>query len=654
MKKKFGFGGALIVLLLAFFFAQVFALTSFKSTGKSLEYTQGKTVIYDVSFKEDGERLDAVYIKVGSIYNSYGSDVSLTVKYSTSKTSSSFTTFAPAVTLGNVFSSKDGLNGANYNWIAYGENRAAEHKKDIARISFTATHNLELCEIVAFSDRGNPVTLAVNSASAFKDAAKNTLDKQNSFVGSGAARYNFTQEEAYALTSAHTMLGGREFYENSKYNLNGDYNYLATLVVSPFISVFGPSTFALRLPSILASTAMLAAVYLLTYSLLKKQKYAFMTASLFAIGGLATTVGTMGAPYALVACAVVYSAYFMHRFYTKGISSVAPIKGGLNVLFSGMFIAFAAAMDGAAVIPALGIIALFVLGMVRQNKAKALALAKVGGVEIADETDTGETIATETLKKTAKVKADYAYKNRIAVGFMCIGALLFGFFLLLLSGVFAYSAGVKIYDEIGNQQLGFLTIVWRALLGSCKNSNVTEFTAANAVNVFAWFIPFKAATVYDGVSAATNGYLAQSVWLNPVVCVASLSALIFSVVKVSGDIVLKKSDKESLRLRRTFFILLGGLALTMISASVKGNVSMLSSYAFSAFYIAFVPLAVFGLEGKGARIGKCKTNVVELVYYALLTLAFFAFVLSIAGAYGFSVTTPVSKCFTWMNIYFKR
>lgn len=236
---------------------------------------------------------------------------------------------------------------------------------------------------------------------------------------------------------------------------------------------------------------------------------------------------------------------------------------------------------------------------------------------------------------------------------MCIGTLLFGFFLLLLSGVLAYSAGVKIYDEVGNQKLGFLTIVWRAILGSCKNSNVTEFTAVNAVNVFAWFIPFKAATVYDGVSVA-NGYLAQSVWLNPVVCVASLVALIYSVIKVSVDIVLKKSEKESLRFRRTFFILLVGLALTMISASIKGNVSMLSSYAFSAFYIAFVPLAVFGLEDKGARIGKCQTSVIEIVYYALLTLAFVAFVLSLAGAYGFTVTTPVSKCFTWMNIYFKR
>ena len=120
MKKRFGFFGGLLVLMIVFFFAQVFGLTSVKTPGRSLEYAQGKTVIYDVSFKESGERLDAVYLKVGTVYNSYGADVSLTVKYSTSKTSSSFTTFAPAVTLGNVYSSADGLDGANYNWIAYG------------------------------------------------------------------------------------------------------------------------------------------------------------------------------------------------------------------------------------------------------------------------------------------------------------------------------------------------------------------------------------------------------------------------------------------------------------------------------------------------------------------------------------------------------
>ena len=63
----------------------------------------------------------------------------------------------------------------------------------------------------------------------------------------------------------------------------------------------------------------------------------------------------MGAPYALVACFLVASLYFMYRFFSKGISSQHIVKGGLNVLFSGLFAALALAMNTLAIFPAAGI-----------------------------------------------------------------------------------------------------------------------------------------------------------------------------------------------------------------------------------------------------------------------------------------------------------
>lgn len=144
----------------------------------------------------------------------------------------------------------------------------------------------------------------------------------------------------------------------------------------PSVVIFGDSPFALRLTPFLATCATLLFVYLLGSLLFKDEKYGFIFAFIFAVGGLATTVGRMGAPYALVSCFLVASLYFMYRFFSKGISSQHIVKGGLNVLFSGLFAALTLAMNTLAIFPAAGILTLFGFGMRRQKLAYQNALLK--------------------------------------------------------------------------------------------------------------------------------------------------------------------------------------------------------------------------------------------------------------------------------------
>ena len=171
------------------------------------------------------------------------------------------------------------------------------------------------------------------------------------------------------MTSIHTVLGGGEITSESVYNVDRDFNSLATVLLLPSVAIFGDSTFALRLTPFLATSATLLLVYLFASLLFKDEKYGFIFSLIFAFGGLATTVGRLGAPYALITCFLVASLYFMYRFFAKGISSERIIKDGLNILFSGLFAALALAMNFLTIIPVAGILILFAFGMRRQKLA---------------------------------------------------------------------------------------------------------------------------------------------------------------------------------------------------------------------------------------------------------------------------------------------
>ena len=654
MKKFSAYTWALICVLAAFFFAQVFGFTSFKSTGDSLEYVKNKTITYSLEYQTSSEKLDEVYLNIGSIYTEYGQSAEVTIKYSTSATSTSFSTFGHTVTVGNVYSAT-GINGGNFNWFSYADGQAAEHKKDIKRISFTATAGLQLREIVAFSDKGNQIKLSVaTSDESGYDHSElyKAIDAQKRFTDSTAARSNFTQSEGYAMTAIRNVLGGRKAIEGNVYNVNSEYNYLATLIALPSVAVFGETTFALRLPSILACTMGLAALYLLVVAIFKEEKYGFMASVLAAFGGIASPVGTLGTPLAFVFACVLFSVYFMYRFYAKGIASSAVLKGGLNVLISAVFVAAAVCMDLSAAIPAFGVLALFLFGLRRQKLAYRVQLEKVLP-KAADGTEIAETDLDDETKLTAlKLKNGYEYKNRIAIGFALLGSFVFGFILLLLSGVICYSAAVKAFDTPGNQSLSFIELVWKGWISTARGANITEYTSANVGSVFAWLLPLRGATLYDGVLSSDGVYLGLNAVANPVVCLVSFFSLAVATVKVSADIVAKKSDKETLRVRRIYFILLGGIALSMLAAAVKGTESTAAALLFTAFYTAFIPLNYYlGYRvDKPVKIGKKQTTVMQIAFWLLLGAVAVAFVLSMAAVFGFAVPTGVSKLFSWMSI----
>ena len=383
MKKITAYTWAFIVLILAFFTAGMFTLGTTKTTGDAMTVVKNEAVYYEL---ETSHTLKAIYVNIGGIHTAVGEDATITVK-TTSSTSApskaSWSKFGSEMKMGNVYSAQN-KSGALYNWVAV----ATDQSKSARKISFTSNVTLDLNEIVAINKNNEIVPLKAYVLGTSYTAAEvgATFDNQEAFANfiaedgtvnlNNGALYNFTQEEAYYMSSVQNVLSGNKKYD-ATYVLDGNFNYLATVLMTPAVALFGNSVCALRLPAFLATCALIAFAFLLIKELTKREQVALYFSLALMVGGLATTVGRLGAPYAMIACAIVASAYFMYRFFAHGISSKDMLSGALNILFSGLFGAVAIAMDITALLPIAGVLVIFGFGLRRQKLAHTLALEKV-------------------------------------------------------------------------------------------------------------------------------------------------------------------------------------------------------------------------------------------------------------------------------------
>ena len=648
MKKITAYTWAFILLIATFLVSGLLTLGSAKTTGDALTVTPNDAVCYSMSL-DSSEKLDAVYVNVGAIHTAIGEDATITVKTSTSTSGTpSWTTMGKAIQLGNV-TGKAGQAGANYNWVKYAE---AQNKSSVTKISFTSNVHLDLNEIVCLNADGEVIELTpyVAGAKYTFDEISAAIDKQENFVLDNSASANFTQDEGYYMSSVHNVLGGKTMYSGANFVLDGNFNYLATLLMAPSVALFGDSVFALRLPAFLATCAILVFAYLLIRELTKSDKLSFYFALVLAIGGMATTVGRLGAPYTMVVSALIASAYFMYRFFAHGISSKYVVKGGMNILVSGLFAAVAMAMDLTALIPVIGILVLFAFGLRRQKRAFQIALEKTSGKETTEVDEDGEVVYVN--KAAERAYNEYADKTRVSYGFAALSFGMATIVFLLLATVFAYSAYMK---SVGNQATSFLAILWNGMKGSVRESGITSFASTNAMNVLGWWLPLKPATLFAGVtSVATGEYVAWHAFPNAALSVACFAAFIGATVKVVLDYVNKASDKKSLRFRRTYFVLLSGLVAATVAGLLRGNASAATGMLFHVFYVGFLPLVAMLLPEASTKEEKTLVNV---VIWSVIAIFAVMFILNVPAMYGTLTTVSRAQWFNWSslwnNVYFR-
>lgn len=654
LKKISGYTWAFILVVVVFLTSGIFLIGNPTTAGEALLVKQGQTAYFSLE-TEDSEKLDAIYLNLGAIYTEVGEDVTVTIKTSTySAPSASLSNWSSESKLvkniANIKSDTADINGANYNWVVFAGSLAKKAKT----ISFSVSANVELKEIVCMNADGEQIAVSGYVSSTLDDYTIEELaaayDAQDTYHFSESAYRNFTQEEAYYMASVKNVLSGSEVIADSVYTIDENNNYLATALFAPSVAIFGESVFALRLPVLLATCVLIVFAYLFVCELTKKDKYAFVFALLLCVGGLATSLGFMGAPYMFVASALVASGYFMVRFYSKGISSDHIIKGGMNVLLSGLFAAVALAIDFAAILPVAAILILFAFGMRRQKLAYKLALAKTEGKE--------ETVTVNGEEKTVNKAADklrirYEEKNRISYGFAALSFLMGTVVLLLIGAVVCYSAFIR---ANGNVDDGFLIMMWRGLRNSVSADAFLPFTNGNWSSVWAWWLPVRASTVYTGIEAVAGKYLAWNVTPNIFLSCLSLLAVLIMTVKVARDFAIQTTDKKALRIRRMYFILLGGMAAALLAGCLKGQVCTFYSLTFHVLYLAFIPMLLMLLPD-GEECGKGMKILTNAAIWLIVLIAIAVFVMCLPSIFGFAAPVAWSKWFTWTtfanNGYFR-
>ena len=546
MKKLSVYVWAFIFLLVACFTAGAFCLGTTKNTGKALACTEDKTAYYTVDMGES-KMLSAVYLNIGAVYLPEGGESAVYVKYSTSTSS---TTNWKRVSAPLTVSPEHA-----YNWVCF---VSGEDLTNIKRLSFSADCNLDLCELVCLDEKGNVISLAVgkngtDGADYIGEEVIKSIDAQDKFYKETSARYAYTREESNLLTSVSNVLRGTDKQAGSIYALAKGYNYVTTLFTLPSVATFGVSPFALRLPSLVALAVGVVFLFLIAKELLKKDEYALLV-GVFGLLACASVFPATGVAYAFGA--MLCATYFAVRFFTRGISSKRIVRGGVNILLCGIFSAIALAMETVCIFPVLGVLTILGLGLVRQRKAFVVSLEKAG----------------ETDKD--KIRYDYGYKTRVSYCFMALSFVAVTFLLILCSTVACYPAVLRTYGE----STGFAQAMWLGVKAGWRNIG-----AGGRMRILKWFI------------GAGMPVFAR------IVCILGAVGFVSATTFTALGFLKKNTDKNVLRVRRIYFLLVGAILASVLSWLVKGGVPLLPAPLFITAYLALLPVGVvsaFALWGK--------------------------------------------------------
>ncbi|MDE5897178.1 MAG: glycosyltransferase family 39 protein, partial [Clostridia bacterium] len=299
--------------------------------------------------------------------------------------------------------------------------------------------------------------LTDESREAAIDRAHALIDCQNLPSSSQSSFFRYGKEEvAMAMTVAQMSLGNTFGADNVYY---GDtvYNSLGTSLVAFGTVIFGNSPFGLRFFPMLASFGVLVIGFFFAKKLFGSDKAGFAFALLYALCNFSFGLGHLGTPLMIGVFFLVASLYCCYLYYANGIGN-AGIKDCLPLALSGLCGAAAICVNGAMLIPVLGVVALFALGLVKQLQERRAVLD--AAIEEAEAEETAETaeqsvsVAAEAAQtdeptgkaKVAKVLSDYRRKDAVAPAAffttLVIGALLFSLLFLLP----VYYVAVKLYD----------------------------------------------------------------------------------------------------------------------------------------------------------------------------------------------------------------
>ncbi|MBR7186451.1 MAG: hypothetical protein IKD43_03065 [Clostridia bacterium] len=415
--------------------------------------------------------------------------------------------------------------------------------------------------------------------------------------------HQFTDGEIETLITIAEMRMGQSYAADEAgkaidtYHVDNVHGALGVDILALGTLIFGMSPFGLRFFPMLAAFGVLAVLSRLVAKLTKSEKTGFIFALIYALSAYTFGFAHLGTPLMLGVFFFVCALALVYRFYAVGIRK-ATFSSAAYLLIAGLFGAAAMCVNGAFLIMNIGLIALFVLGMVRQQEAKSYRLEKI--IAGADE----ENAAPE--HRAGKLVAEFRFKNT-AAPVLFFSGLIFGTFLLALLGMLpAYYAYCKAF--VGpTGAANIFSIAWQAFANG--------FVGSNLLMGNPWS-PFL--IVYQGSTAM---YACTAIVQNPIAIVAGLVGIAFAIYRLIILLTKREEGREQRAELRRLGILLGGAVISVLAALVaaEGLVSVLLAYLFSFMLAA----NCFGREY--SEKAQARMKVVNAVGISLLAVAFVLF-----------------------------
>ena len=649
MKKNFWksaskYFRAFLITALAFLVIGLGTLGSVMSTGDSFVLTSKQSgdekepslmfhVMLPEGLDEDTDEYNLyvkkVLVNVGAVYAPAGEDTDIRIGRGTSPDLIYSLTYP--LTVPSVYRAENGsdeaLSNGPYNWAVFDVTSVTEkgwRLRDYAYYCFFARSNsVRINEVVFVAENNDlpeeerkPVVLAaeLDDASIIRRAEGETkeealerasavLDSQYFPTLSSSSFYCYSEEEAYSMMTIAEMRAGGSYVTGDTYLADTVYNALGTDILALGTLIFGMSPFGLRIFPFLAAFGVLVLGYFLVRDLSKSERAGFIFAVLYALSAAFFAAGHLGTPLMLGVFFFTASVYFCHKFYAKGMKT-ADFKGALPVILSALFGALAVCTNGVWVIPMLGVIALFVAGMVRQRKAKAYYLSKAEAMPEAP------AAAEETPVPSPKerVEREYRRKDRAAIASFAVVFLIGSLVLSLLAVIPAYLPYVRVFGDPA-APMGVFAVAWKLFAGGFTGVNATSYAQSWSLHtIFAGTGELFAVTCAGLLTAA-------------VAAAASIVALVWFLV---GK---KQCEKPALR---ALIIAAVGLVLALVCSFFGGG-----SFGFTLTALIFL-FAIGGFAGdqvlaEGGRAAK-------VMMWVIAVLLILSFVLLIP--FTFSVPLP--------------
>lgn len=642
-KTKFSF--AFFILALVFLLVGLGTLGTPSATGSSYELKTGTTVVFRLQKSEEREdqtELKYIYFNFGNMRTEPGTIASVRVRRSNSSATSWYSSHLGEAKLANVTAEEETTKGILFNWFTpYDLTETAYGISSYPYYELTAPKcDILINEIVFVANDGSVIQAEID-----RDKSKNIdiekaaalLDRQHKPVAAQSSFFRLGEEEAYTMMTIAEMRAGKTYSDAAVYTVDKNYNAFGVDLLALSTLIFGMSPFGLRILPFLASFGCLLIGYYFAKKLFASDKAGFVFGLLYALCGSSLAFGHLGTPLTIGLFFWFASLYYAYLFYSKGMEK-AEVKSAIPLICSGLAAAAAICVNGVYFVPVLGTVALFVFGMLRQQKAKAYYLEKAAKADEA--AGVQETVSEEAASpaegeapaktETARVKEEYTLKNRIAAA-MFATSLVVGFVLITLFAILpVYSAYTKAYDNPAAPSLNIFVLLWQGLKGGFVGGNVYHVTQTG------WRYFYETFVGQGSFAARTFASV------NAVAAVGAAMAVVYAIVRMILIFAKKQTGKQARAELRGIIIPLAGFFLCLITAAfAQPN----AGFVFMAYVFAFFLIAggIKSLDALCAKAEEGGTVKLAIAYSALKITAIVLLALWFAITVPFTFSIPLPE-----------